>query len=355
MQRERQGAVTATLPRPARNAARGRPRSRLYEIAHRIADRLSPELARAFVKAVERLQNQVDETALEAALASGNLSQIEMAAGAGRLAALLLGGEALVQALERPAAIAGAESMDVLAGITGVEARFNARHANVILFAREQAAELVVRVSDDVREAIRLVVALGADQGLTPAQQARAIREVIGLPANWAAAPSNFADELRNGILNRSRLLHDPLLAPRRRRAMRRRIEAEIEAALRAGEVDEEFIARMQSMYTRNLLNRRALNIAGTETRRAALHGLRESWTQAVQQGALPANARRHWIVTPDDRLRPTHAAVPGMNPDGVPLDGVFQTPLGPSHGAPLEPNCRCGEGLSFPGRPGVL
>jgi hypothetical protein len=59
--------------------------------------------------------------------------------------------------------------------------------------------------------------------------------------------------------------------------------------------------------------------------------------------------------VTPDDRLRETHAAVPGMNPDGVALDGTFETPLGRSSGPPLEPLCRCGEGLSFPGHKGVL
>lgn len=35
-------------------------------------------------------------------------------------------------------------------------------------------------------------------------------------------------------------------------------------------------------------------------------------------------------------------AAVPLMNPEGIPLGGLFKTPLGPVDAAPLHPQCRC-------------
>jgi hypothetical protein len=69
----------------------------------------------------------------------------------------------------------------------------------------------------------------------------------------------------------------------------------------------------------------------------------------------LPATARRVWIVTPDARLRPEHAAIPRMNPDGVGLDEPFRTPDGDFLNPPIDPNCRCGVGLIFPGLAGVL
>jgi len=47
-------------------------------------------------------------------------------------------------------------------------------------------------------------------------------------------------------------------------------------------------------------------------------------------------------MVTPDDRLCEYCEAVPDMNPDGVPLGGQFQTPLGPVDGPTLHPQCRC-------------
>jgi hypothetical protein len=329
--------MTTTL---ARNA--GRPRSRSFWVARRIAARFGPKVAAAYLTAVARLRAGIDDVALRSAVASGDLNMIMAAIAPTRLGALFQGRDALADMLRRTAAATGRAGADVLQGATGLTVQFNVVHPNVVMFARERSASLVVAITEDVREAVQIVIAAGASEGLTTVQQARAIREIVGLPPNWAAAPSNLARELRDGTFTSTRRLSAI-------------DKARIAKRLREGTVTEEFIAEMRDRYAASLTNRRALNIARTETMAASNHGLRESWHQAIRQGVLPDTARRRWIVTPDDRLRPDHAAVPGMNPDGVPIDGAFSTPLGPSEGPPLEPNCRCGEGLTFPGHEGML
>jgi hypothetical protein len=70
-------------------------------------------------------------------------------------------------------------------------------------------------------------------------------------------------------------------------------------------------------------------------------------WSIAQRFGALPADQRRHWRTAGDERVRHAHSQVPGMNPDGVPLDQPFETPFGPRMSAPLEMGCRCRASLS--------
>lgn len=317
---------------------RGKPASRFYQIAHRIAGRFEPKVQKTFVSAVGRLKDQIDMVELRQATASGNLSQIEMAAGSGRLQAILLGGGELEDSFKTTSTLTGRAGMDVLEDVTGLDAQFNARHPNVVLHAREQGSTLVAAVGDDVKEAIRIIVAAGADLGLTTTQQARAIREVVGLRPGHVMAPSNLADEIRAG--------HAAAATSRRLSAVDK---ARIRSHIAKGTVTEEFIDEMRENYSFSLLNRRAQDIARTETLRSANFGQREAWRQAVEQEVLPANVRRVAVVTPDDRLRFTHAQVPQMNPNGVGLEEPFQTPFGPLMGPPWETNCRCGEGLVFP------
>ena len=316
----------------------GRPKSRFYTVAQRIASRYEPAVAQAFLRAIERLIARIDDAALISALAGGDINMILGAVG--QFDELATDIE-LRKALTAAGRATGEAAAQVLRD-AGFGARFNAIDPNVVMFARAQAAELVVAISNDVRDAIRIVLALGNQFGLTVDQQARAIREVVGLPPNWVDAPLNLRRELEAGRFTQTRRLS----------AIEK---AQIRKRLREGTMDEAFIQRMEARYAASLRNRRALNIARTETLRASHHGQRLSWKQAMQQGVLPQNVRRRWIVTPDDRLRDTHAAVPGMNPEGVRIDQPFQTPLGPVMDPPLEVNCRCGVGLTFPGLVGVL
>lgn len=318
-----------------------------YRIARRIARRFGPRVAQLFTRAFARIQNQIDTTALRGILDGADLTDpatlanIQATVLVSRLGAIISGD--LQSVLLETMTATGSAGADVLSEATGLRFRFNDRDVNTVLFARTQTANLVVQVTDATKEAIRIITAAGADLGLTVDQQARAIREFVGLPPNWVRAPLNMERELRAGSTS----------------VLRRRWsavdKAKIRSRIKKGTVDDAFVSQMRKRYTESLINRRSLNIARTETLRASHAGQREAWRQAVTEKVLPQTARRFWIVTPDDRLRDTHAAVPEMNPEGVGLDDAFETPLGPSLGPPLEVNCRCGEGLQFPGQPGVL
>lgn len=77
------------------------------------------------------------------------------------------------------------------------------------------------------------------------------------------------------------------------------------------------------------------------------LHELTETaklagWRIAQAVGALPNDQRRFWRTAGDERVRLAHAAVPSLNPAGVPLKEPFKTPLGPQMHPPLEWGCRC-------------
>lgn len=330
----------------ARNAtpAAGRPRSRMFLIARRIAARLEPRTAQAFLAAVTKLQSQIDEAELRSALAGGHVASIEAAVATGGNLMTILGDGVLERALRDASTATGRAGAQVLTGVRGLSVRFNAMDPRVVLFAREQVGELIVAVDEDVRAAVRIVVALGQEQGLTLTQQARAIREVVGLPPNWANAPLNLRKDILAG---------DVAAATGRR--LSAADKAQIRKRIAKGTIDEAFLNRMQTRYTESLISLRSQTIARTENHRAANNGQREGWKQAVEQGALPKTLRRHIIVVPDDRLRATHAAVPGLNPDGRELDEFFDTPMGRMLQPPWEPSCRCGVGLMFPGLKGML
>lgn len=320
----------------------GKPRSRLYQTAQRIARRFEPKLAEQFLAAVRRLQSRIDQADLLSAAASGDIDLILAAVAGGGDLENILESARLARVLHQTSVAQGVAAADVLSNAIDVQFQFNALDVGTVLHARTQAARLIVHVSEDVRESVRIISATGQVLGLTVDEQARAIREVIGLPPNWAEAPMNLGRELREGRFTETRRLSAI-------------DKAQIRSRLAKGTVDEPFIRKMQTRYADSLRNRRALNIARTETLDAAYAGQRQAWRQAIKEGVLPKTARRAYIVTPDDRLRETHAAVPGLNPNGVGMEESFVTPLGPRLGPPIETNCRCGEGLIFPGLSGVL
>lgn len=305
-------------------------------VVERVAKRMEPDVARAFQSAVRKLQTRISVADLAAALKSGETALIHAAAHVGDLPGVL-GSAGMQQVFLNVIIASGQTAAAALSSAAGVEFRFNAVDLNSVIYARRQTADLVVAVSETTKETIRVVTTLGQAYGLTVDQQARAIRGAVGLPPNWAGAPLRFADEIRNG--------KDSAYLKRRRISAVDR--ARIRKHVRAGTVTEKFVKEMQAKYEFSLVNRRAMNIARTETMRAGNFGQRQSWSQAIDGGALPKTARRFWLVTQDQFLRDTHAAVPAMNPDGVAVkDGVYQTPIGPSLGPPLETNCRCSEGL---------
>lgn len=332
--------TAVTRPLIAAQARRRRPIPRriprkpieFSRLVKRIADQHGVKAAAAWTQSVLRHQAQIDLAALRSAIASKNVANIEAVVAASKLQQTA--GRALREPFASAAQAAGSGSAAILKA-NGIAASFNVVHPNVVNFAREQAASMVVGIPAETKQVIAEVIALGAQHGLTVAEQARAIREVVGLPPPWAAAPVSLAREIRAG---------EAAAATSRR--LSAAAKQQIRSKIAAGTVTDAFVNEMTAQYAASLINRRALNIARTETLRASHHGLTESWKQAQQQGVLPTTARRFWIVTPDDRLSPEHASIPGLNPNGRGMDEPFETTEGPYMYPPSRPNCRCSVGL---------
>ncbi len=302
-----------------------------------VADRYGQQAAIAWTKTVLGHQSRINEAALRAAITTRSLDRIARVVGAADLQRGMQ--SALTQPFVAGAQAAGQRGAEILREY-GIGAQFNAAHPDVIQFARQHAAEAVVGVAKETKRVIAEVIARGAERGLTVVEQARAIREVVGLPPNWAQAPALRADELRAGQT-----------AAATARRLSAATKQQIRAAIRTGKVTDAFVRKVQDEYTASLINRRALTIARTESIRVAHHGLQEGWRQAQAQGVLPPSTRKFWIVTPDERLSPEHARIPSMNPKGRKIEEAFVTTEGLHMYPPSRPNCRCGVALAFGGR----
>jgi hypothetical protein len=106
-------------------------------------------------------------------------------------------------------------------------------------------------------------------------------------------------------------------------------------------ELTAERVAVLASRYAARLHRQRATLIARTETLRAANLGQQLSWQRAAEAGALvPAEWRRFWILTRDDRTCP-HCRKMLAHP-GVMLTQSFETDFGLVLTPPQHPGCRC-------------
>jgi hypothetical protein len=327
---------------------------------------------RAFLAMIEAVKRSVPLRELEALLRQGNLSAIDQALDVDtrmREAAEGKGvppGESLFEVLQTVYQAGARAEQGVLAtkpvvkAELGVEMSLNLLNPESVAFLQAYTFSLIREVSDSTRLrevsdstrlAIRDVVLRAFNEGGHPFEQARTIRNLIGLTNRQGQAVTNFRNMLQSGDPAKmqealERALRDRRFDPTVFRAIQQ------QAAIPKARVD-----RMVQRYYDRYLNYRARNIARTETLRASNAGQQEVWRQAEEQGFLPPDrTRRKWIVTPDDRLCPLCQPVPGMNKEGVGLREGFNTPIGPVQYPPLHPSCRCTTGLMFlPRRPRPL
>src|SRR5262245_14563256 len=232
-----------------------------YRIIHRIADSLVPSLRRAFLSALDTLRKAIGIRALAQAFEQSQ----DAAVGAVPL-------EHFASALRPPTQtiieqVADRTARALVRRDAELALRFDITNPRAIAWIRAHAAELVTHVTEDTRAGLREIVLQMFERGIPPNQAARLIKQQIGLLPNHAKAVANL----------RTRLVKDGVAAPR--------------------------IERQVARYTDQLLTWRAKMIARTETIRASSEGQRELWDQAVEQGLIPKDARRRWVVTPDDRL----------------------------------------------------
>lgn len=195
--------------------------------------------------------------------------------------------------------------------------RFDYRNPDAIAAAEDIAAELVTRVSEETRVALRELIVKGLREGIPPRKLARMIQDAVGLNAQQAGALANYRGAL------------------------------EAEQAL-SPEVLEKQVGR----YRERLLRARKLTIARTETMRFVNTGKLEAGFQAQRQGLLGADSVKEWSAAPEELEPPRCPICAGLNGMQIPLSAAF--PIGRESGSssasvtavlapPAHPHCRCG------------
>ncbi len=291
-----------------------------YEELHRIADAMVPRIRRRFLEAVRGVQDISTLREIADAVRTGSVARViaalRVAAEFGRL--LIPMGAVLRRVFE--------DSARATLEDAGIEASLNLLNQRSVEWLRRYEFDLIspvsvnrlgqnVRVVPATIEGIREVIVDAFERGGHPFEQARRIRNHIGLNARQARALMNFRQ-----------MLEEEGVAPAR------------------------VVQRTDAYYTR-LLNARARTIARTESIRASNAGQDEAWRQAQEQDLLdPDRVRRKWIVTRDDRLCPICRSIPVQNPNGVRFNELFRIDprfgLPPVMHPPAHPNCRCAMGL---------
>lgn len=175
---------------------------------------------------------------------------------------------------------------------------------------------LIREITQQVADAIQIIVANGVRGGAAPETIAKDIHGSIGLTARQATA-----------------------VQARR-------------AALEEKGNSPAAVDKKMAQYYGQALGNRAITIARTETLRAANLGQELGIRQAQMEGAFGnLEVRRFWIDTNDSRTRPDHREVPKLNRNGVGLDEPFRYPGGRFIARPGDPNaasadmvinCRC-------------
>ena len=198
---------------------------------------------------------------------------------------------------------------------------FTASNPHAVRFARLHAGDLITGLSIESQRAVRLLIARAVAGRASLSEVARRIERFIGLNTRQMTAVENArAAWTAQGIASR-----------------------EIER--RARQLGDRF------------LQQRALDIARTETIWAANAGQQALWQAAIDEGVLPANTERRWIVTPDDRLCPFCRSMAGQvmpmqsNFRGGTVARIIGAGVRTSPNVlhpPLHPRCRCAVRLVF-------
>ena len=205
---------------------------------------------------------------------------------------------------------------------------FDQANPEAVAWASTQSAQLVTRVTEETRAALRSTMAQAFIEGWPPEIAARMLRTMVGLTGPQTTAVANL----------RAKML-DPANAGHRIFAGKTAIRIP-----KTG-VTEELIARRTEQYANRLLNLRGRMIARTETIAASNEGQRQLWIQAQQEGLLGSNQVKEWFVTPDERLCPICEPLNGLT---ALIDQPFPD-IG-IQGPPAHVFCRCTMGISTKG-----
>jgi len=285
-----------------------------YLELHKIADKAAPKVKKAFLDAMEKVRTKFKLKDLAKVVETGNIALVAQFLELDQMQNQL---QPIINELVGVVHGAAVSSVQVLPAALQNSVAFDLFNPRTVQFLRDYRLQLAANRTGALTAAsergIRTIIADAFNRGGHPTQQARRIRNLIGLTERQAIAVDNFRDALElQGV-------------------KRKTVEARVKR------------------YAELQLKRRATAIARTETIRAANMGQEMLWRQAQDDRLLdPVKTRKVWVITPDDLLCSRCRAIPGLNPDGVPVTGQFKTQSGSVQEPPLHTHCRCATALKF-------
>jgi hypothetical protein len=198
----------------------------------------------------------------------------------------------------------GEAQLTELGKMLGMGVKFDLRSLEAEAWIKDYAAKEIKYIDASTRKTIQQITLRAFQEGLTPQEQSKLIRQYIGLLPQHVVAVQNYRDSLTD---------IDPALAD-----------------------------NLEAKYRAKLLKWRADMIGLTEGHTASNQGYRQVNSDAVKRGVFsPDEWERYWMVTRDKRLC---TRCEGMANKAASLpDGDFE---GDGQGPPLHQRCRCTEGL---------
>jgi len=312
---------------------------KLAMLVERQTAHMRPALARAYMRAIARLAQEIGATATAASVAS---LRVELVVTDAMLSRAMLEMQAAVRESVQystrmsfgtlPSATPGvplsavASPAATTGGIT-----FGVLNPRIAEAAQRLDEWLLPTLRETTRETVRRVIERGILNGTGPRALIPEIRNAVGLAPSHLAHVDNFRRRLETAHTQRS---YPKALTYGLRD---RRNDRTLWNALHSREpLSRDTINTMVAAYRNRYKGWHAEVIARTATLNAQREGQRAAAQSAVDAGLLPAERMTaRWVTVGDDRVRDEHRA---MNGETVPLGQAFSNGLT----TPNEFNCRC-------------
>lgn len=309
----------------------------------RLLDSLEGPIRAAFLADALNITNRASIAAMERAIAANDLEALLRATGIrpGAWADLT---ESIRQAYIDSGVFIVSKDVPARFGMA-----FDWTNPRAERWLREHSSQLVTRISNEQREAIRDVLNAGMRAGKNPRSVAldivgRVSREtgkraggIVGLTSQQTQYVMNARDDLEN------------LSARYFERTLRdRRFDSIVRRAIAEGKpLTQPDIDRIVGRYSDRLLKHRGDNIGRTEALSSMHEAADESLRQVIDQGLAPPDAvKRVWRHSFAGNERPGHLAMDGQEravgqPFNNPVTGAVL--MHPGEGPASEViNCRC-------------
>lgn len=306
------------------------------DIARAAAEAADAAVAAAIDDGWDRLREGTELAALIALVSAANWVAIYRIIGVAQIADAMQ--SAMTRLVDVHDTVASAETRVIAAAVPpspAIALTYDPLDTATVAAERSARDAVVQQLAYAAKGTLDGVIQRGIAERLPPDALARRIRDMLGLTDRQAMAIENYRRALEEG---------DPEAL---RRVLRdRRFDASAERAIGGEALDEAKIDRMVARYAERYQTYRAMTIARTETLRAANAGRRAAWLQYADRRNLPAgDVVRFWQTAADERVCQICRPIPLMNPSGVPLNGLYDTPDGPVRMPPdPHPSCRCTE-----------